>query len=1639
MSEKELQIDPEVDVAIVGISGRFPGGADVNGFWDTLLKGRSGVVDVPFADAQTRYAGTGGPGGGHYVRRKGVLESAHAFAAGFFGLSVDQASRLDPQIRLLLESGWCAFEDAGINIPDVANRTGTFISVGSAASGAAGLGGFLESGDLLDFETAAFAEKDAPACYLAYKLGLSGPAYSIQCFCSSALVAIHNAVQSIRSLETDVALVGAAYIDDPDNPGYKWTPNSFLSENGTCYAFDARANGTPLGNGGGVVILRRLSAAIAARNPIYCVVRGTAVNNDGGKRLSFFAPTVAGQTAVIQEALANAGVGPGGISYVEAHGTGTAVGDPIEVAALDSACSGGGGVYLGSNKPNFGHLDRASGIASVLKVALACERRIMPPTINYLNPNPRATQLGRKFQVLTSPKNLSELATPFRAGISAFGVGGTNAHIVVEQPPQVERSIGQNRLEVFPISARNAEELSAAVANLAVYLQRHDDISLQSVAWTLQSGRKQFPVRAAFVADSVGELRHALLGFTAAAAAGRKTAGNRYYIEYSGMDETLESWLEKEYAGSWQQFVEKISGGLLADTDAAKSPRAALTRLFCAYWVITDVLIDFGINPSSACGDAMGRAAYFLRTQPSGGHELDLRRLLECVDCDRVFLEVSRETMRDLAPHVERSQGLATIFATGVFSGTLLEARAIARLLGAANIPFKMRFTVRPPAENESFEKNERANSFLQMLSDSVGASPDSGNCLRIGVRTAFGDSSSAQMGQAVNPVSGEAAVMGARLTKTCADLWGKGGDFDWKRLWRGPTPSLVRLPAYPLVRMPIPLRQDEPKAKKSSVTGEVPRVEAWRSIESAPVIAAAATLICVYDDEDPASCSMCDLLRRCKEPPGLLASYREVQSGSLRSIMRRLLAGDSTHQKTQRVIAFVSPQSAFRGEQSYPAVLEFAQIVQATALVVLESAQDRDVQLAWLSHEFRSIGDGSPASTLDFVVPALLRATCLETPCAAFRHVDVSFGDIEPEELRGELLAAGPDVLRRRGRRWTVCHVEVDTPVSDTRIRQGGNYVVVGGGGALGQRVVAMLKAKKAGAIFILSRKAPQFQPAADSQVIHVAADVTVRAQVTNAFRRIIADRGGIHGVIHVAGVLSDCLAATNSPQRLDASLRPKLLGVRNLLEHRADIADFIICFSSIAALTGNFGQSNHAAANAALNAMAVSARSDASPIIISAIWDAWVDTQSITDVLANGQGVGGFSAASGELLSGGITEAQGQKFLEFLFSKACSAGLTLLSPRNLSEINEAFRQARLKLFDNSGGGKRSPSGLPNEVVSIQAAVLGAFASAFSDRNPGLHDDFYALGGHSLIAVQISRLLERNHGLNLPIRVIFQCRTPQAISDHLEGHAGSSNLAEASKSSVAEVVLPNGDRIKTLNVNEALHFYAEIYERHNYEHSNIAYTPGMQVVDAGANVGLFTKFVLKRAPNAKVLCIEPVTLLSELLIGNCRDARGEIIVENCALGAVDEARTFRFYPRSTGLSTLTPDLEREEALLRTVVANSENFGDQKCLEDVLQERLKSVEMEVTVKSLNSIVSDHGLDRIDLLKLDIQGEELPVLQSLSTGTWAKIRQIVVEVHHEAAEKAPLMELLIANGFSVETTQDQLYIGTNQCILYANRK
>ncbi|HEY4458796.1 MAG TPA: SDR family oxidoreductase [Pseudonocardiaceae bacterium] len=1318
-------------IAIVGLGGRFPGAVSLREFWANLLAGRESVRF--HTEDELRAAGVPadlltGPG---YVPASVEPPDLEYFDAELFGFTPRDAAVLDPQIRMFLDSAHSAIEHAGYDphrIPD----TGVFGTVGMNRYLDMHVLRGYQAGSTAGLATGTLSYADYTATQLSYRFGFRGPALAVSSACSSSALAVHLACQALLAGECDFAVAGGAELEVPVHHGYRWDAGGPLSQDGHCRPFDADATGTIFGSGAGAVLLKRYGDAIADHDSIWAVIRASAVNNDGAAKAGFSAPGLAGQIAVVTEALQVADVSPADISYVEAHATGTALGDPIEVSALSQAFAGlgrgaddGEPVVLSSIKGNVGHLGHASGIVSLIKLCLALRHEQLPPTANFARANPRLELDRTPFEVRAEVTPWPRQATPRRAGLNSLGIGGTNVHLIIEEAPVPAAREVPTRPQLFVWSAGStagAERLRDALADAVDEL---DPAAVGDLAATLQEGRTVHTVRGAVVADvpdAAAALRDAppvLRG--AGARRGTAFLFPGQGAQHVGMARTLiaarpdfaahlDACLDRFAALPDGLALPELRAALTAD-DAGAAARLADTAiaqplLFSIGYALAQFWADLGVRPDVVLGHSLGEL-----TAAAVAGVLDLDDAVAVVAARATAMSrMPRGAMLSVRlPHDELRARLrdGTVVAVvndpraTTLAGPTEAVRALAAELAAEGVTTRILPTshafhceLMSPAVEQFLPTLQRVRlrtPEIRLVSAAAGAViTDAATEPRFWaeqlVRPVRFDQGLAQLlsgdpllllelgpGHTLTALAKgtEQVRSGASVAYPClapaaqrdrtddektflraaGAVWAEGGQLDWQRLRLGEAAHRIPVPGYPYERKRhwIELATDAatdsapaapvdppvtPAPAEEAVSGTAFSEPVWARVPALPPASRRMrTALVLVPDGDAYARPVVLALQRggCRvvvaRPGHELAEdgtgwrVRPDHPDDLDAVLTALAARTGTPDLVVHALALApwpGPDLTSIDQQlrqSVHSVRGWAQVlarrVTGTELIVLTDGA-ADVSGAETAH---------PAKA---TLPALARSLAEETADVRCRLVDIATASCQSLVLATELATPGTDpvVALRGARRWVRTEVPIEEPATaalgDLAIREHGVYVLTGGCGGLGLAVARALGETGTSPHLVLTtRREPATIPAADLETIRATgASVEVRrCDVTDAhsmrrlFDAIRAEHGMVHGVVHLAGLPGDAVLLRRSAEATDAVLAPKVHGTLALAEALAGQAatlDFLIGFSSRAALTGLVGGADYAAANAFLDAAFVGmARSGLSATTVN--WPAW------------------------------------------------------------------------------------------------------------------------------------------------------------------------------------------------------------------------------------------------------------------------------------------------------------------------------------------------------------------------------------------------------------------------------------------------
>jgi acyl transferase domain-containing protein len=1199
------------DVAVIGMSGRFPGAPDLARFWSRLRAGDDLLTS--FTDAELAKAGVpeellSDP---RYVKRAAVLPDAFSFDHEFFGFSQREALLLDPQQRVLLEVAWELLETIGYSGGAGDQAIGVFAGASMNTYLANVVARACDPLTHDGTELMIANDKDYLTTRISYKLGLKGPSVNVQTACSTSLVAVHLAVQSLVSGDCDIALAGGVSVIANRYPGYLFGEGMMFSPDGRCRPFDVAAAGTTSGDGAGLVALKRLAEAIEDGDQILAVVKGSAINNDGSEKIGYTAPSIDGQRAVITEAQAVAGVDSDTITYVEAHGTATPLGDLIEFAALSEAFAEGGShrfgyCALGSVKANVGHLAAAAGIVGFIKTVLALQHREIPGHPGFTQPNPEIDLGDSPFYINRLPLAWPSGETPRRAGVNSFGVGGTNAHVVLEEAPRLPSrptSAGAGDTQLLALSAKSDTALREIAGRLADTLEQADAPDLADVAYTLRVGRRGFGHRYAIV---VNDRATAAAGFRALAdgrAAGWPTAKRPSAVSFLFGEVTAEEF--RALAGQLSAVAEIAQRSIDSAIICAENPLAPQVT---AGQVLATLWTESGVRPVAVGGAGAGEvlAACY-------GGVLD--------PADALALLSWRAGLLDGPPAITPRAARIPLL-SAVVGGELPQSRVL------------------DPSHwtRDVWEGHRLAEAF-------AGRTRDGATVLAIGAPPGG-------LGLDAGPESPPVA----RLLSDAVRLWAAGVPVDWSA-WSGGEPRRVPLPAHPLDRTRLRL-EPTPERGRAPARAQTPAewlyTQSWQRLGPVagpplPSTPPGGSWLLFTDSGGTGDALAGALCERSVTPVvvrhGNAFSRTAADSftldpadpGDYEKLFAALAVDGLTPEQVVHLWSLdIAPGNSAAGDLDRACDLGLFSVLDI-ARQLGRGLGGVSAHITVVARDVRDITGGEAIAPASAMTDAVLNVIPQEFPGLRCRGIDIGTATVAPQALLAEAAATtAASVAFRHGQRWTRHFVPVAAdpgrPQPAGRLRLGGVYLITGGLGRMGL-VLAGHLARVAGARLVLTGRSALPPPDEFDQWIaaHGAADPVSRkiealraierlggtvmaasADVTDvqAMRDLVSVAhhrfGRIDGWFHCAGVSLD--QANRRIDRTDRAawreiLAPKVRGALVLAEVFADApAGFGVMMSSLASVLGGIGYAGCAAANRFLEA-----QSSGTGGLVSINWEGW------------------------------------------------------------------------------------------------------------------------------------------------------------------------------------------------------------------------------------------------------------------------------------------------------------------------------------------------------------------------------------------------------------------------------------------------
>ncbi len=1318
-------------IAMVGMAGRFPGARNVSEFWRNL---RDGVESIrSCSDAELLAAGVtpeelASP---DYVKRASVLDDVPMFDASFFGLSPRDASIMDPQHRHFLECAWEALEDAGHPPQRFDGSIGVFAGSGMNTYLIHNLlanRNLIESAGLFQLKQTG-NDKDVLATRVSYQFDLRGPSINVQTACSTSLVAVHLACQSLLNHECDLALAGGVTIEIPHGQGYIYREGEILSRDGHCRSFDATSSGTVFGSGVGIVVLRRLEDALEDRDHIRAVILGSAINNDGARKVGYLAPSVEGQAEVIAEALDFAGIGAAGISYVETHGTGTVVGDPIEVRALTQAfrksTDRSGYCGIGSLKTNVGHLDAAAGVAGLMKTVLALEHGQMPASLHFQSLNPHIELKGSPFFVNSQPGDWPSTGSPRRAGVTSLGIGGTNAHVVLEEAPRPVESQQTKPYQLLVVSAKTDSAVERAFTNLATYLHAHPELSLADVAFTCQVGRHAFAHRRALAVEhtreavsalAAGERKSFASGLAAKAAPHVVFMFSGQGSQYVNMGRDLyenESVFRETLDLCAQQLMQPLGLDLRQalypseeekDAAAERLNQTWLTQpaLFSIEYALARWWMSLGVEPETMVGhsigeyvaaalagvfsleDALAIAAFRGRLMydlPSGSmlvvpladNDLHLNGTLclaainnpdlcvvsgatpEITALEESLAKQSVSCRRLLTSHAFHSGMMDPIL--GAFERRLqsveLKPPRIPYLSNVSGTWIKSEEATDPGYWARHLRQTVRFSDCLAELfrkPDRILIEAGPGNALTSLARQQLG--ATAKAFQSL-PHPREKITSLRCALHTLGQVWASGVSVDWTKLHPSGSVHRVPLPTYPFEHKKYWIEPDKVQFAATPSQASLQEDDkdlsfyrrVWRPAPATSASTSPAGAWIVFTDSLGLGDQIAAKLRANKQDVILVAagsSYKRAKKDrytvrpGVRDDYDTLIADSIKSGYSPRKILHLwtveggEPPLAETMDRSFYSPLYLAQ--------ALANQDIADIDIALVSNRMQQVSEEPVRNPARAVLLGPARVIPKELPGITCRSIDVDFESGRATEYAAQIVAEmasirdNATVAFRGDERFveTLDPLNLSAAPERRRLQPRGVYLITGGLGGMGL-VVAEHLAREFNARLVLVTRSTlpleakweaalndSHQTDANKQRIRKLLEIrtiaggllVAQGDVTNPdqMRDIVAlarqHYGRIDGVFHAAGILDDGPLMLKTAESAARVIDPKVRGTLVLEEALRDapLTCFVL-FSSVSSIFPPEGQVDYAAANAFLDAFALSRRDPVTVIN----WGAW------------------------------------------------------------------------------------------------------------------------------------------------------------------------------------------------------------------------------------------------------------------------------------------------------------------------------------------------------------------------------------------------------------------------------------------------
>lgn len=1431
----------DADIAVIGMSCRFPGASNYRQFWKNLEEGREGLYTFSAEELEEVGITTDDLEQG-YITTGMVLKDKDLFDAPFFSIRPEEAEIINPQTRMMMMMTYEALEDAGIKLTEKTNKIGLYVGGASDFHWEAYHALQMDALDIDPFTASQITNKDFMATYIAYKLNLTGPAVMVQSACSTALLSIHNAVRELQTGTSNIALAGGVALKPNSTRGYFPEENSILSMDGHCRPFDSNASGTIAGEGGGLVVLKKLEDAQKDGDRILAVIKGSSINNDGNRKVGYAAPSIQGQSACIAAALNDAGKKASDISYVETHGTGTKLGDPVEISALQKVFGNreGDKCKIGSVKSNIGHLDSAAGIAGFMKLVLSLEHRILPASLNVSQPTDAIDWNAGSFEVQAS-KEKWEGTFPLAAGISSFGIGGTNVHMILEEGRKAE-SLKNEDATLLLFSGKTEKSVQNQIEKFKTFSQE-SELHTINAEQTLQLKREHYPYRSFGVLESGDDLIDQAVSIGNSKQPGNDKPAVVFMYPGQGTAHTeMSKWLRATSPIFNEAFLEvatrvqsrlNVSIEEIIDEQPNTLKETLYTQLsiFAVSYGVNAVIQEVGIAPDYLIGHSLGELMVGImantlsldeaidliiqRDVPmrnasdgraltvlwSGTEEALSQKLpegisLAAVNSDSYYLVSGPGETLEAFKSTLKSEGVVTKWADINFpphSQYLSQyANEYKKLLEewperALAIPVLSTVKGALIKENETIDGNywyqnltapvcfkNAVQSLLEIENDNI-------LCLEIGPEDTLSKlvKQTTLKGKSVTTVAclsqRDKGIESTSFKTALGKLWQAGVLEDFSALYGGVKLTTVGLPTYGF----------DTKAYNSEVHFEAliqnivgnQQVDAlslytkeWQSTTPKFEEKASKLLVFASDALRELNDALVNEAEVITVVPGNTFEKNEHEiriNGESEGDYRQLMESIKSQEISLDKVIFEW------SIDDTPMYLSLQVLLNLVKALNEYTKNDAPLTVEILTHNASKVFNGSVIDPNNGLISGAVEVLKKEYSQLSFKLMDIDSSSVSVAQLkRAMLYEREEDALAlRMGTFWRPVYVANEYTSTSIEKKDGMHILITGGASGIGKSLGEMLTKKYNAKIVVIGRRNQEELAFEINDWKYIQADITDRRQLNEQLTAHQKAYGTFNGVIHAAGIIdTGGMVALRSWESIQEVLQPKVEGTLNLWNSldKSQLSFFVNC-SSLATMTGPFGELAYAAANTFQNEFAL-----AHPETVKSIaWCSWLETgvaHRLTEDMSENE--------RKNVLQNYVTNEEGFGILEqVLAEENAVVYVSRMAPEKLLLAD----QEELELTEKASV----------EVTPIQEVGLENFVelieSFFGLEHLNTSDDFFDLGGDSLRAIALINKIAKVYQKQLDVKDIYDHSKIEDLYNYLKNDDAAKNTVKLEKVEVAE------------------------------------------------------------------------------------------------------------------------------------------------------------------------------------------------------------------------------------------------------------